>query len=145
MDEQKTESVSSAPQQSAKEDLQKVADRAKVATGGFSFNKLFVGRLDEKNYFYGAIGSFVLGYILEMIPVIGLIVAILLLVLGFGLTIRRLHDINVTGWASIVLIIPFVGILFVIYLCWKKGDVATNTYGAVPEKNRDFFRALLNT
>ncbi len=145
MDEQKTESVSFVPAQSAKEDLQKVADRAKAATGGFSLNNLFVGRLDEKNYLYGAIGSLVVGFLLEIIPVIGLIAVLVLLVLGFGITIRRLHDINMTGWASIALIIPFVGLLLVIYLCWKNGDVAVNTYGAVPDKKRDLFRALLNT
>lgn len=134
-----------APTQSATEDLKKVAERAKAATGGFSFDKLFEGRLDETNYMYFAIGAFVVGLLSSMIPVIGFIVALGLFVLGLGATARRFHDINITGWAALIIIVPMVGLLAVIYLCWKKGDAGANPFGAAPDKNREMFKAILNT
>ncbi len=136
---------SDANQQSAQADLKKVADRAKAATSGFEFKKLFEGRLDPMNYLYGAIGSFVLGLLLGYIPVIGWLLSLALLVIGVGTTVRRLHDINQEGFLAIALIVPFVNLLMVIYLCWRAGDIDKNRYGPVPEKNRDLFKALLNT
>ncbi len=138
-------STTSAPTQSAQADLKVAADRAKAATQGFQFGKLFEGRIDNMNYLYGAVGSIVLGFVLGMIPVIGLLVGLALAVLGIGMTVRRFHDINVTGWATLVLVIPFVGFLVVVYLCWKHGDVAANPYGAAPDPKRDAFKAILNT
>ena len=149
MDEQnKQESApkaASGSQQSPQDDLKKVADRAKAATSGFDFSKLFVGRIDAMNYLYFVLIGLVLGAVLGMIPVIGLLVMIPLAVVGVGVSIRRLHDINITGWATIALFIPFLGILGVIYLCWKHGDVGSNQYGEVPDQKRDMFKAILNT
>ena len=149
-DTQQNQTATDAPTpaaagQSATEDLKKVADRAKAATSGFSFDKLFEGRLDETNYMYFAIGSFVVGFLVTMIPVIGIIAALGLFVLGLGATARRFHDINMTGWAAAILVVPVVGFLAVIYLCWKIGDAGANPFGAAPDKNREMFKAILNT
>jgi uncharacterized membrane protein YhaH (DUF805 family) len=131
--------------QSAGEDLKKVADRAKAAASGFDFHKLFNGRIDQTNYLYFAIGSVVLGYILMMIPLIGWIGSIALAVLGVGATVRRLNDIGQTGWLAALLIIPPIGLLLVIYLCWKHGVPSANAHGDVPDPKRDTFKAVLNT
>ena len=40
----------------------------------------------------------------------------------FVLCIKRLHDLNITGWASVSLMIPILNIFFIAYLCLKKGD-----------------------
>ena len=45
------------------------------------------------------------------------------------LCIKRLHDLNRTGWLSILVIIPFLNVFFVAYLCLKKGDPGSNDYG----------------
>ncbi len=134
-----------ASNQSASEDLKRVADRAKAATRGFAFEKLFTGRLDETNYLYFVIGALVVGFLVMMIPLIGMLVSLALLVLGLGATARRFHDINITGLAAVVLIVPVVGLLAVIYLCWKKGEAGANPFGAAPDRNRDTFKAILNT
>lgn len=132
-------------EQSAQADLKHVADRAKAATDGFEFSKLFTGRLDASNYMYGAIGSFVVGMLLSYIPVIGWLLSLALLVIGIGVTVRRLHDIDQESLLAVALIIPFVNLLMVIYLCWKIGDAGKNRFGDAPDKNREVFRALLNT
>ena len=133
------------PQQSAQEDLKKVADRAKAATTGFSFDKLFAGRLDEVTYLYFAIGSIVVGFMLMMIPIIVFLVSLGVLVIGLGATARRLRDIGMEPLFAATLIIPFVGFILVVYLCWKMGDVGPNKYGNPPNKKRELFSAILNT
>lgn len=131
--------------QSAEADLKKLAASAKGATQGFDFNKLFEGRLDQMNYFYGALLGFVLGYVLMMIPVIGWIASLGLAVVGVGMSARRFRDIGITGWAGVAIVIPMAGILVAVYLCWKHGDVGANVYGAAPDQKREMFRAILNT
>ena len=131
--------------QSLPDDLKKVADRAKNASQGFSFEKLFEGRIGQMQYIYAAVGLFVLGLVLGMIPLLGLIASLALAPVGFGVTARRLHDINITGWASLILFVPFVGLLAVLYLCWKEGDKAVNQFGAVADPKRDLFKTILNT
>ncbi len=137
--------ASSNTGQSAQADFQKVVGSAQAASKGFEFGKLFEGRIGNMHFLYFFVASLVLGLVLGMIPVIGWIVALALLVLAFGVGIRRFHDINVTGWAVLVFLIPIVGLLVALYLCWKHGDAGANQYGPAPDPNRDFFKAVLNT
>src|SRR3954465_15658424 len=123
MDEQKNESAheSQGKVEQIKEKLQEKVDvkaatkSAKEAARGFHFSNLFSGRLDSLNYTYYVIASLILGAILGMIPLIGVLAWIAFVVVGLGVSVRRLHDIGVTGWASLLLLIPFVGVLGVIY------------------------------
>ncbi len=131
--------------QKAQQDLKQMADRAKAATAGFSFEKLFQGRIDHMNYLWFAIGGFILSMVVGMVPVIGLPISLAIGVVGVGTTIRRWHDIGQSGWFTLICLIPFVGILSVIYLCWKAGMTVPNMYGEVPDPKRDVFKAALNT
>lgn len=135
----------STPKQSAKEDATKLAARARKATEGFDINRLFGGRLDQLNYCYGAIASLVIGGLLMYIPIIGMLIAMLIMVIGLGMTARRLRDIGVMGWAALILFVPLIGFLVVLYLCWKKGDEKANQYGPVPDPKREMFHSWLNT
>ena len=135
----------SGPDQSLQGDLKNVADRAKNASAGFSFDKLFAGRIDRMNYIYAVVGGIVLGLVLNMIPLIGLLISLAIAVVGFGVTARRFHDINITGWASLILLVPFIGFFAVLYLCWREGDKGANPFGPVPDPKRDVFKAILNT
>ena len=47
------------------------------------------------------------------------------------LTIQRCHDMNWTGWASLVAIIPFVGLIF----WFVPGTRGANRFGAPPPPN----------
>ena len=47
----------------------------------------------------------------------------------FVLCIKRLHDLNMTGWLSVLLIVPVLNVLFMAYLCLSKGDPGSNSYG----------------
>ncbi len=46
--------------------------------------------------------------------------------------IRRLHDLDKSGWFMLVILIPFVNIIFGLYLLLAQGTVGYNRYGADP-------------
>ena len=48
-----------------------------------------------------------------------------------SVTVRRLHDTNLSGWWSIITIIPF-GWIVMLYWLIKKGDLSDNRFGAPP-------------
>lgn len=48
------------------------------------------------------------------------------------LLIRRLHDLNRSGWWALIMLIPFVNLLFAIYILFFKGTEGPNKYGPDP-------------
>lgn len=44
--------------------------------------------------------------------------------------IRRLNDINRTGWLSLIMLIPIANIILWLYLVFARGDEGSNDYGA---------------
>ena len=57
-------------------------------------------------------------------------------------TIRRLHDLNMSGLWFFVMFVPYLGFLFLIYLSVKKGNADVNVYGA-PD-TRPVLASILN-
>ncbi|MCH7335778.1 DUF805 domain-containing protein [Acinetobacter sp. NIPH 2699] len=53
--------------------------------------------------------------------------------ISFIFTIRRLHDRNQTGWLSLLMLIPFFNLIFLIYLLAAKGSDGENNYGPLRE------------
>ena len=49
-------------------------------------------------------------------------------------TIRRLHDLNLSGWWILLKFIPFVGEIMLLIILAQKGDLYDNQYGSNPEK-----------
>lgn len=48
------------------------------------------------------------------------------------LDIRRLHDLNKSGWFCLLMLVPFVNIIFQLYLLFAQGTVGYNRYGEDP-------------
>jgi uncharacterized membrane protein YhaH (DUF805 family) len=61
------------------------------------------------------------GIIYILITVISLIIFILFV-------IRRLHDVNKTGWMALLMILPLINLFFLIYLLVAKGDTGSNRF-----------------
>jgi uncharacterized membrane protein YhaH (DUF805 family) len=150
-----------------------VMARAKESTSGFDVLKLFSGRVDRTTFIIFTVAAFVLHTVLMWIPLLGQLLSLALGVLGIGMSIRRLHDIDMVGWYVLVFFLPMIGDVFavgsmmgpgmmgagagltgilllvslgfLIYLCLKGGNPAANQYGPVPDPKRDFFKAVLNT
>ena len=101
------------------------------------------GRIGRVRYFYY---SMLIGFVgmaaillammlLNISPVIGgiLIAAIYIamIVLGFFLAIQRCHDLNISGWWSLLLFVP----LAPLYFYFAPGTKGANQYGAEPRPN----------
>jgi uncharacterized membrane protein YhaH (DUF805 family) len=49
---------------------------------------------------------------------------------SLAVTVRRLHDVNESGWWLLIYFLPVIGI-FVLLYCWcKAGDSNENNYGS---------------
>ena len=109
-----------------------------------NWNK-FNGRANRSEFWYftlfyfifGAIAYFIdvsfLGYDLMDITSIGVLQTaynLVLLIPSFSVTIRRLHDINKSGWNLLWMLIPLLGAIYIIILNILKGTDGDNKYGA---------------
>lgn len=50
---------------------------------------------------------------------------------GLSLTVRRLHDLNKSGW-WLLIILTIVGVFLLLYWYCKKGDAGENRFGLSP-------------
>lgn len=123
----------------------------------FSFERLFEGRLSRWPYFTTSVlFCFLLGLFMilvsmtgftsnsSLIPYAGIgIVYIVGIPFSFSLSIRRLHDLNWSGWFMLLSFVPIVNFFFALIVLFKKGTDGANRYG-LPAERRGFFRTLLN-
>jgi uncharacterized membrane protein YhaH (DUF805 family) len=65
---------------------------------------------------------------LYMYPIIFLVLYIIKVIQ----IIKRLHDTNLSGWYSVISLIPFINILFVLFLFFVDGTKGQNKYGSDP-------------
>jgi uncharacterized membrane protein YhaH (DUF805 family) len=54
---------------------------------------------------------------------------------AFIFAIRRLNDLDKTGWLSILFIIPLINLLLGLYLLFAGGTKGSNSYGPAPAPN----------
>jgi len=101
------------------------------------------GRLGRVRYFYysmltgivGLVAVMLAGLLLSISPIIGAIaiaaVYIAMIVWGFFLIIQRCHDLNKSGWWSLLLFVPFA----IFYFYFAPGTKGANQFGAEPPVN----------
>ncbi len=118
------------------------------------FNKYFIdiitkkylafdGRARRQEYWFFALFYFIISIIVGVVDgLLGLNVAgtgLLTLVLTLGLLlpsiavgVRRLHDIDKSGWWMIIGLIPLIGAIVLIVFFCLKGTDGSNRFGADP-------------
>lgn len=96
----------------------------------------FDGRVTRREYWMFAMYSTLIGIvfnilimILPFIAVLGLLYSLALLVPSIGLGVRRLHDIDLSGWWFLIAVVPFVGGISLLLLFCTPGDKAANRFG----------------
>lgn len=85
----------------------------------------FDGRIGKKQYLISflillginILSTIILGMLGSIGGLLSIIVSIVVAVAMFSIAIRRFHDLGKSGWFSLLLIIPIVGLIVVIYLC----------------------------
>ena len=99
----------------------------------------FNGRSTRSDYWYVVLANFIIGFVLGFIggllhiekitTIISAIYILATLVPGIAIVVRRLHDINKSGWYYFMAFIPLVGIIILlVYLCTPSLDI-NNKYG----------------
>ena len=79
--------------------------------------------------------DYLIGTTIPNIPV-GLFNSIYILLVflpGLAVFVRRLHDINKSGWLILTSLIPLLGAVWLLSLCITEGIKGTNKYGPDPK------------
>ena len=53
---------------------------------------------------------------------------------ALAVSVRRLHDLDRTGWWLLLYLIPLIGILVLLYFYVQRGDQGTNRFGPPPAR-----------
>ena len=97
----------------------------------------FSGRSSRSEYWWWMLAGILFQIICTIIAVLGnvgvaAIFPILLVLPTTTMIVRRLHDFEKSGWWLLIVLIPLIGILYLIYLFIQEGDMNENIYGRVP-------------
>ncbi len=94
----------------------------------------FEGRACRSEYWYWVLVMVVIGIVLDLIGlrILQILLSLATLVPSFAVGVRRLHDINKTGWLVLIALIPFVGWIIMIIWAATKGNSGPNQYGPDP-------------
>jgi uncharacterized membrane protein YhaH (DUF805 family) len=110
-------------------------------SAGFSNYVNFSGRASRSEFWFwilfGVIFSIIANVIDAVIgiPVISAVVALALLLPNISISVRRLHDIDRTGWWFLLVLTVIGSILLIVWACFK-GTSGPNTYGPDPLAGR---------
>ena len=97
----------------------------------------FSSRSSRSEYWWWMLAGILFQIICIIIAVLGnvgvaAIFPILLVLPTATMIVRRLHDLEKSGWWFLIVLIPLIGILYLIYLFIQEGDMNENIYGPVP-------------
>lgn len=107
----------------------------------------FQGRSSRSEYWWWVLFIFILGSALSLLELLlgfsstaaqatnGLL-SLALLLPGLGLSVRRLHDINKSGWWILLGLIPVAGAIVLIIWFAQNSQMQDNQYGPVPNMAR---------
>jgi len=106
---------------------------------------VFSGRSRRKEYWmfvlFNLIVTFVIGFVEGIVglsgesglgPLSGLYF-LAILVPGFAVVVRRLHDTNHSGWWLFILFVPFIGAVAILFFLILDSQEGENRYGANPK------------
>ena len=101
-------------------------------------DKIFTteGRLNRWNFFTKSLkilALYVVGSICTGIfAPVGAIMLLAAFIGNIMIMVRRLHDLDKSGWWNLIILIPYVDIVFGLYLTCAKGTDGDNKYGSDP-------------
>lgn len=84
------------------------------------------------NVLFGALAS-IIDWILGSLSVVSMLYGLAVLIPSIAVAVRRLHDINKTGFFLLVGLIPVIGFIWLLILFLKEGDKGDNQYGTDPK------------
>jgi uncharacterized membrane protein YhaH (DUF805 family) len=112
---------------------------SEAVKSGFDHYTKFDGRAGRPAYWWWflfailvGIGANIIDAIIGTFGVVSGLAGLALLLPNLSVSIRRMHDINRSGWWILIFIVPIVG--FILWLVWflREGDPGENDYGPPP-------------
>jgi len=108
----------------------------------------FNGRARRKEYWMFALFNFIIALVLSFIDgllgltitgagvgVLYMVYALIVLIPGIALSVRRLHDIGKSGWMLLVVFIPLIGAIWLLVLFVTDSNPGSNEYGPNPKES----------
>ncbi len=98
----------------------------------------FSGRAPRSEYWYFVLFQVLANMVANMIDyatgshLVGALTDLVLILPSLAVAVRRLHDIDKSGWWLLIGLIPVIGWLLVIYWACTKGTLGPNRFG--PDK-----------
>lgn len=124
-----------------------------------SISSLFQGRLGRAHFAWAclvlvviAIVINILTYALDLLgdslgmlaSIVSVIVFIAIAIVSLGISVRRYHDLDWSGWFVLLGFIPIVNLVMLIVLLFKQGTPAANRFGEPFAKDMPLKEAILN-
>ncbi len=106
---------------------------------------VFQGRARRKEFWMFALFNWIICMALSMIgglfvDSIGMasqipyyVYALAVLIPSIAVAVRRLHDVNKSGWWYFIALIPLIGAIWLLVLFCTEGDKGDNQYGPNPK------------
>lgn len=107
---------------------------------------VFAGRARRKEYWFFALFNFIFAFVLGFIDMmtgtfsvgaglglLGGLYTLAVFVPGISVTVRRLHDTDRSGWWFWIVLIPFIGWVWIFVLLVLDGTTDQNEYGSDPK------------
>ena len=97
---------------------------------------VFEGRESRRTFWFFVLANLILGLIINFLDtvldtgdVLAIVYSLALFLPGIGASIRRLHDIDKTGWWVLISLVPIVGGIWLLVLQATAGTPGENKYG----------------
>jgi uncharacterized membrane protein YhaH (DUF805 family) len=99
----------------------------------------FDGRSGRAEFWWFFLANLIVGVVLSLLGqastffyIIYVIYGLALFIPSIAVGIRRLHDINRTGWWILIALVPLVGLIVLLVFYATAGDRGTNQFGPEP-------------
>ena len=112
---------------------------------GFPYQENFFsikGRIRRRAYILRAlflgVPAYALSYYMEEVDDFSVLIFIFILIIILSILqimqfVKRLHDINMSGWYWLIQLIPIINLIFGLYVIFKDGTSGLNEYGPDPK------------
>lgn len=97
----------------------------------------FDGRARRAEFWWFALANVLISVVLsvlggasDLFSVLSVLYSLAVLIPGIALSVRRLHDIDKSGWFLLLVLIPIIGSIILIVWAATDGTKGPNTYGA---------------
>jgi uncharacterized membrane protein YhaH (DUF805 family) len=104
---------------------------------------VFSGRARRKEYWMFLLISIIISIVLAIIDgvvgtaILGLVYSLAVLVPSIAVAVRRMHDIDKSGWWLLISFVPIIGIIVVLVFACMAGTPEDNRFGPPPAEEPD--------